>query len=394
MRYSSIVPSQDSCDGSSNAGADLVACLGPSGRIAPELLIGNEFANFSRGTVLSDRRLSVYLQVAAGSITVGGGVFGEQRIEALPADPSLQQFYYNMIERLDRILDIDFDFSSGIQQADLRVYLDREIQLGGLGEVLGLALANFSQNVGWWEVFLNGTALANQPLYRAYALLHEYGHVLGLEHPFDGSDGDVFASENPALGAFPEDTVMAYRMPSNGFWPQWFSDNDLEALISLWGAEFQLYGDEDDFVTGAGYSEFIGGGPGNDTIYGGVGADTLLGGQGQDQLFGGPWADQLFGRDGNDTLRGGMGRDWLDGGPGADELWGGVGPDTFVISPGGDWIVDFKSGEGDRIGLNRSSAVWSEQTPIGLQLNTDVGVITLLGVDQQSFDPSIQIVLV
>ena len=371
----------------------LVAFLGPSGRIDPDLLIGNSFAEFSRGTVLSDRKLITYLQTQAVSITVGGGVFGAQTIETLPADSGLQMFFWDTMKRLDQILDIDIDVTLSHNQAEVYFYLDREIKIDGNLDVLGLAISNSSSEKGWWEVFLDGPAFDGNTLYRNYALLHELGHVMGLEHPFDGGDGDVFGTTNSSFSAFPEDTVMAYRPPLNGVWPQWFSDNDLEALISLWGPQFQLYGESSDFVVGAGYRDLIGGGPGNDSIYGGLGSDTLMGGKGDDQLFGGPWSDQLFGRDGNDTLNGGMGSDWIHGGPGSDELWGGIGPDTFVISSGDDWVVDFRSAEGDHIGLKKSSLISSELTSLGLQLNTDLGAITLLGLDLQGFDPSTQIVL-
>lgn len=375
-------------------GLGLVARLGPSGPIPPDFLIGDALVDFSRSTVLLDSRLSLHLQVHGGSTAVGGGVFGAQTIEALPVDLGLQWFYRNTIERLDQLIAIDFDWASSAQEADVRIYLDREIKLDGMGQVLGLALSHSGQSGSWWELFLNATALAENPSYLRYALLHEMGHVMGLEHLFDFSDGDIYGSANPALSAFPEDTVMAYRSPLHGLWPQWFSDNDLEALIRIWGAEFQLYGETADFIVGANYSELIGGGLGDDTIHGGLGADTLLGGQGDDRLFGGPWADQLFGRHGNDTLHGGLGRDWLDGGPGFDELWGGMGPDTFVISPGSDWAVDFNPAQGDRIGFRNPSSVWFQQTATGLQLNTDVGVLTLLGFDQQAFDPVSQIVVV
>jgi Ca2+-binding RTX toxin-like protein len=89
-----------------------------------------------------------------------------------------------------------------------------------------------------------------------------------------------------------------------------------------------------------------------------------------------------------------MGRDWLDGGLGADELWGGIGSDTFIISPGGDWIVDFNAEQGDRIGFTSSNSISSQQTPAGLQIDTDIGSITLLGIDHQNFDFSTQIVQV
>lgn len=369
-----------------------VTSLGPSGFISSEFLVSPELARFSRRTVLADRRLSFHLQIDGGLINVGGGFFGRQTIEAMPVDTGLQSFYWSMLNRLDRLIDIDLHWSAD-EEADVRVYLDREISLVGSAQVLGLAVANAASPRPWWEIFLDNTALAYDQDYLRYALLHEHGHVLGLEHPFDIYDGDVYVSSNPALGAYPEDTVMAYRSPKYGHWPQWFSDNDIEAMVTLWGAKLQVYGDEDDVVIGESYSEKIGGGPGNDTLYGGLGYDTLLGGLGDDVLDGGPWADRLFGRFGNDTLFGGLGRDHLNGGQGDDFMRGDDGADLFVISAGIDQIEDYRPEEGDQIALWNWWTYSVSSSDQGLQIATQYGVTTLLQVYVQALDIAHSIVM-
>ena len=69
-------------------------------------------------------------------------------------------------------------------------------------------------------------------------LIHEFGHALGLEHPFEDGDGDtVNGITDPWSSVFPEDTVMAYRVPQSGSWPEFFTDNDLNALLQIWGVE-------------------------------------------------------------------------------------------------------------------------------------------------------------
>ena len=48
----------------------------------------------------------------------------------------------------------------------------------------------------------------------------------------------MLGGTNPWTSNFyPEDTVMAYRNPLSGQWPQWFSPSDIRALVETWGLE-------------------------------------------------------------------------------------------------------------------------------------------------------------
>ena len=63
---------------------------------------------------------------------------------------------------------------------------------------------------------------------------HEIGHALGLEHPWDKSDGD-WATENSSEEAS-NDTVMGNdSRDSSGKIFKWFSAVDLKALEEIWG---------------------------------------------------------------------------------------------------------------------------------------------------------------
>ncbi|MEG4341490.1 peptidylprolyl isomerase [Microcoleus sp. D3_18_C2] len=114
-----------------------------------------------------------------------------------------------------------------------------------------------------------------------------------------------------------------------------------------------------DTITGEAGDDFLRGGKGNDSISGGVGDDIINGNLGDDIINADAGNDFLRGGRGNDVLIGGDGNDFLIGDTGSDTLTGGGGTDTFVLVTGenleldgaSDIILDFRPGEGDRIGL-------------------------------------------
>ena len=66
--------------------------------------------------------------------------------------------------------------------------------------------------------------------------LHEFGHALGLEHPFDNTDGDCIGSTDPWSNgsAHTGHTLMAYRNPP-GKVKTFFTELDIAALQAIWG---------------------------------------------------------------------------------------------------------------------------------------------------------------
>lgn len=231
-------------------------------------------------------------------------------------------------------------------------------------------------------------------------LLHEFGHMLGLKHPFSGDN------TLPAHLDHTDNTVMSYTTitgPKTAM-----QAYDIAALRQLYGTPDAIadvsvsynHGTDilrvlgthaGDRLIGANETNHIFGGRGADAIFGRDGDDRLGGNQGNDRLFGnggrdimwghhgadwmdgGSGADRLRGGLGADTLIGGIGADRLFGGPGDDRLFGGSGADSFVGGPGrdlivggsgsdvfvldanlsGDLIRDFNPFEGDRLDVRR-----------------------------------------
>lgn len=138
-----------------------------------------------------------------------------------------------LLYRLDQLISLDFRRTYYTSNADLLVYLICEPD-AHYGEVID-APSGTKQ-----IMFLNECAeVAGKHNRMDYKFLHEMGHVLGLEHPFDGDDGDCifttakFSSDSAHLGQ----TLMAYREPPFGTIPGFYTSLDIRALIEAWGPE-------------------------------------------------------------------------------------------------------------------------------------------------------------
>ena len=201
-----------------------------------DAISNKDWENFTREVItFYGSKYQYYIHTSNDPITIGGGPYGEQTIYPIAIGLSDEEFLIESIERLDNLIDLDFERDWNAHLTASRFFLDSTIEING--NPLGIAVANIKEGKLWYEIILNGGDLVDD-YYRRYVFLHEYGHTLGLEHPFDDQDGDSAGGTDPWTSKiYPEDTVMAYREPQSGEWPQWFSDSDIRALVKMWGLE-------------------------------------------------------------------------------------------------------------------------------------------------------------
>lgn len=205
--------------------------------------------------------------------------------------------------------------------------------------------------------------------------LHEFGHALGLKHPFeDGTQlTGVEDSWDYSIMSYTEGQfVNGANLPAN---PMLY---DIAAIQYLYGANRNTYaGDTYHSITDGQLAYVIWDGGGNDTIdastyagnatldlqegythvnrigstavwmafgsniegaNGGSGNDVINGNSLNNILFGNAGSDNMQGFDGNDFLQGNTGNDIMSGALGNDTIWGGKDNDAIRGGKGDDVI--------------------------------------------------------
>ena len=204
--------------------------------IPAEKLIGPELSTFSSRYAFKNKQVKIYLNNQSGPVRVSGGMYGSQVIKSIPFNRDLRLFSERFVAELGKKIGLSFSFVASPKEANIRIFLDRNIDLDDSGATVGIALSNQVKSGDFWEIFLSADLL-NDPDFLKFAFVHEFGHTLGLEHPFDASDGDFYLSLDAWSGADVTETAMAYYSRNGSYKVTDFTPNDLKALQRLWGAK-------------------------------------------------------------------------------------------------------------------------------------------------------------
>lgn len=129
-------------------------------------------------------------------------------------------FIKSMLSFTENLIGIDFKAVKKQRNAELKFY---EIPLiANELTYVGLAVPYVSPIGNVWDIYVKTNPVSS----KKWIYLHEFGHFIGMEHPFDDNDNDVWYDEST------NDTVMSYNYQPSSYW--WFRQVDIDTITGMW----------------------------------------------------------------------------------------------------------------------------------------------------------------
>ncbi len=142
-------------------------------------------------------------------------------------------------------LPINFRETQNEEAANLIIINDKKIGTNNIGGTT-MPIDKHRNSTGFWQIIkinrdaITGIVDSNNDFNNLYkfTVIHELGHVLGLDHPFENILWPGFKiNDNPSTsGPTPSETVMTYNINKSNLSYN-FSSYDQEALQHIWGTD-------------------------------------------------------------------------------------------------------------------------------------------------------------